>query len=218
MTLEAVLTQVLNLLQRQGWASYQTLRRRFGLNEVALSALTQHLLATQPVTVDDTGTRLVWQGELRPATGPTLTADVAPAAPSVGGAAPWPRADDRRRAMAPLIGRAQEVALLLARWARVQAGQGQVVGLHGEAGIGKSRLVQVVSTHVAGTPSKQWACRGVPTLRYSAFAPVLDLLQQVLEDQPNDGPAVKLQKLETLLASCPGALPDAVPLLATLLA
>src|SRR5215813_7891547 len=77
MTLEAVLTQVLNLLQRQGWASYQTLRRRFGLDEVALSALTQHLLATQPVTVDDTGTRLVWQDELRPATGPTLTADVA---------------------------------------------------------------------------------------------------------------------------------------------
>jgi predicted ATPase len=78
--------------------------------------------------------------------------------------------------------------------------------------------VQVVSTHVAGTPYRQWACRGVPTLRYSAFAPVLDLLQQVLEDQPNDGPAVKLEKLEALLASCPGALPDAAPLLATLLA
>jgi tetratricopeptide (TPR) repeat protein len=218
MPLEAVLTQVLNLLQRQGWASYQTLRRRFGLDEAALAALTQHLLATQPVAVDDTGTRLVWQAELQPAAGPTLTADVAPAAPSVVGAAPWPLADDRRRAMAPLIGRAQEVELLLARWARVQAGQGQVVGLCGEAGIGKSRLVQVVSTHVAGTPSRQWACRGVPTLRYSAFAPVLDLLQQVLEYQPEDSPAIKLQKLETLLASCPGALPEAVPLLATLLA
>src|SRR5215468_3358645 len=167
MTLEVVLTQVLNLLQRQGWASYQTLRRRFGLDEAALAALTQHLLATQPVAVDDTGTRLVWQAELQPAAGPTLTADVAPAAPSVVGAAPWPLADDRRRAMAPLIGRAQEVELLLARWARVQVGQGQVVGLHGEAGIGKSRLVQVVSTHVAGTPYRQWACRGVPTLRYS---------------------------------------------------
>jgi hypothetical protein len=154
MTLEAVLTQVLNSLQRQGWASHQTLRRRFGLNEAALAALTQHLLATQPVTVDDMGTRLVWQSELRPAAGPTLTVDVAPATPSVVGAAPWPLADDWRRAVAPLIGRAQEVELLLARWARVQAGQGQVVGLHGEAGIGKSRLVQVVSTHVAGTPSK----------------------------------------------------------------
>src|SRR5262245_40631602 len=100
MTLEAVLTQVLNLLQRQGWVSYQTLRRRFGLDEAALAALTQHLLATQLVTVDNMGTRLVWQGELRPAAGLTLTADVAPAMPSVVGAAPWPLADDRRRAMA----------------------------------------------------------------------------------------------------------------------
>src|SRR5215468_11250890 len=109
MSFETVLAPVLELLQRQGWASYQTLRRRFGLDEAALAALTQHLLATQPVAVDDTGTRLVWQGELRPATGPTLTADVVPSAPSVVGAAPWPLADDRRRAMAPLIGRAQKV-------------------------------------------------------------------------------------------------------------
>src|SRR5262245_33203642 len=181
MTLEAVLTQVLNLLQRQGWASYQTLRRRFSLDEAALAALTQYLLATQPVTVDDTGTRLVWQGELRPTTRPTLTADVVPAAPSVVGATPWPLADDRCRAVAPLISRAQEMELLLARWACVQAGQGQVVGLRGEAGIGKSRLVQVVSTQVAGTPYRQWACRGGPTLRYSAFAPVIDLLQQVVD-------------------------------------
>src|SRR5262245_31119623 len=98
MTLEAVLTQVLTLLQRQGWASYQTLRRRFGLDEAALAVLTQHLLATQPVAVDDTGTRLVWQDELRPATGPTLTVDMAPAAPAVGGAAPWLLADARHRA------------------------------------------------------------------------------------------------------------------------
>jgi predicted ATPase len=218
MPFDHVLAQVLELLVRQGWASYQTLRRRFSLDEAALAALTQHLLETQPVTIDNTGTRLMWQGELRPASGPTRLIEVVTTAPSVAGAAPQPREGERRRGLTPLVGRAQEVELLLARWAQVQAGQGQVVGLHGEAGIGKSRLVQVVSTHVAGTPYRQWACRGVPTLRYSAFAPVLDLLQQVLEYQPEDSPAVKLQQLETLLASCPGALPDAVPLLATLLA
>ena len=47
---------------------------------------------------------------------------------------------------------------------------------------------------------------------------MLDLLQQVLDYQPEDSPALRLQKLETRLASCPGALPEAVPLLATLLA
>ena len=66
MAFDETLKQVLVLLQRQGWASYRTLQRRFGLDEAALVVLTQHLLATQPVAVDDTGTRLVWHGELRP--------------------------------------------------------------------------------------------------------------------------------------------------------
>src|SRR5262245_11678535 len=217
MPFDQVLPQVLELLARQGWASYQTLRRRFGLDEAALAALTQHLLATQPVTVDDTGTRLVWQGELRPASGPTRSIDMVMATPSVAGAALQPRGGERRRGLTPLVGRAQEIELLLARWAQVQAGQGQVVGLRGEAGIGKSRLVQVVSAHVAHTPHRRWECRGVPTLRYSAFAPVIDLLQQVLDSQPDKSPAMTLQKLEILLASSPGALPEAVPLLAALL-
>jgi predicted ATPase len=112
----------------------------------------------------------------------------------------------------------QEVALLRARWAQVQAGQGQVVGLRGEAGIGKSRLVQGVRASVAERPHRCWLCRGVATAQYSAFSPVMDLLQQVLEYQPEDSAALKLQKLETLLASSPGVLPEAVPLLAALLA
>ena len=218
MPFDYVLPQVLELLVRQGWTSYQTLRRRFSLDEAALAALTQHLLETQPVTVDNTGTRLLWQGELRPSSGPTRPIDVVTAALSVAGAAPEPLRGARRQWVTPLVGRTQEVELLRARWARVQAGQGQVVGLHGEAGIGKSRLVQVVRAYVAELPHRGWLCRGVATAQYSAFYPVMDLLQQVMDAQPNDGPAVKLPKLEALLASCPGALPDAVPLLATLLA
>jgi predicted ATPase len=226
MASDEVYARVLELLQRQGWASYRTLHRRFGLDEAALAALTQHLLATQPVTVDDTGSRLVWQGELRPAPGPTRTWDAAPTVvpasppvvPSVAGAAPQPLGSERRRGLTPLVGRAQEIELLLARWAQVQAGQGQVVGLRGEAGIGKSHLVQVVRASVAEFPHSCWMCRGVATAQYSAFYPVLDLLQQVLEYHPEDSPASKLQKLETLLASSPGTLPEAVPLLAALLA
>ena len=49
----------------------------------------------------------------------------------------------------PLVGREQEIGLLLERWAQVKDGFGQVVLLSGEAGIGKSRLVQALKEHVA---------------------------------------------------------------------
>ena len=60
---EALLAQVLTLLQRQGWASYRMLRRRLHLDTPTLAALTQTLLATQPVH-DVDGTRLVWTGPM----------------------------------------------------------------------------------------------------------------------------------------------------------
>jgi hypothetical protein len=54
--------------------------------------------------------------------------------------------------LTPLVGREPEVALLRERWAQVKDGMGQVVLLSGEAGIGKSRLVQVLTEHVATEP------------------------------------------------------------------
>ena len=54
--------------------------------------------------------------------------------------------------LTPLVGREQEVGLLLERWAQVKDGTGQVVLLSGEAGIGKSCLVQVLKEHVAAEP------------------------------------------------------------------
>jgi class 3 adenylate cyclase len=54
--------------------------------------------------------------------------------------------------LTPLVGREQEVALLRERWAQVKDGLGQVVLLSGEAGIGKSRLVQVLTEQVASEP------------------------------------------------------------------
>ena len=55
--------------------------------------------------------------------------------------------------MTPLVGREQEVALLQERWAQSKAGLGQVVLLSGEAGIGKSRLVQVLREQMLGEGS-----------------------------------------------------------------
>src|SRR4029453_635433 len=54
------------------------------------------------------------------------------------------------RGLTPLVGREPEGGLLVERWERVKAGMGQVLVLAGEAGIGKSRLVQVLKEHVAG--------------------------------------------------------------------
>src|SRR5262249_35658020 len=52
------------------------------------------------------------------------------------------------RGLTPLVGREQEVGLLIERWEQVKAGHGHVVLLTGEAGIGKSRLVQILKEHV----------------------------------------------------------------------
>jgi class 3 adenylate cyclase len=66
------------------------------------------------------------------------------------------------RGLTPLVGREAEVALLRDRWAQVKDGLGQVVLLSGEAGIGKSRPVQVLKDHLAGEPHTLFECRCSP--------------------------------------------------------
>jgi len=63
-------------------------------------------------------------------------------------------------ARTPIFGRDHELQILVDRWSKVQAGEGQVVLLRGEAGIGKSRLVEALRRHVADTPHVQstWSC------------------------------------------------------------
>ena len=82
--------------------------------------------------------------------------------------------------LTPLVGREQEVALLLERWAQVKDGLGQVVLLSGEAGIGKSRLVQVLTEQVASR-AQAWLtpCQCPPYYQNSALYPWIDLLERV---------------------------------------
>src|SRR5262249_43658398 len=65
------------------------------------------------------------------------------------------------RGLTTLVGRESEVTLLLERWVHAKEGQGQVVVLSGEAGIGKSRLVQVLKDQIAGEPHTRLECRSL---------------------------------------------------------
>jgi TOMM system kinase/cyclase fusion protein len=124
-----------------------------------------------------------------------------------------------RTGLTPLVGREAEVGLLRERWAQVKDGLGQVVLLSGEAGIGKSRLVQVLQEHVAAEP-QAWLtpCQCSPYYQNSALYPMIDLLERVaLRFDREEAPEQKLRKLEGFLVQYGLPLAEAVPLFAALL-
>jgi class 3 adenylate cyclase/predicted ATPase len=122
-----------------------------------------------------------------------------------------------RRGLTPLVGREQEVGLLVERWEQVKAGQGQVVLLTGDAGIGKSRLVQMLKDHVAQESHVRWECRSTEYYQNSALYPVIDLFQRILRFEAHETPDEKVGKLEHALNQYRLPLEEAVPLFAPLL-
>src|SRR5215510_250021 len=121
------------------------------------------------------------------------------------------------RGLTPLVGREQEVGLLLERWEQVKSGQGQVVLLTGDAGIGKSRLVQTLKDYVANQPYTCWECRSLSYLENTALFPLTDLFQRLWQFQAEDAPDAKLEKLEHALSQYRLPLEETVPLFAPLL-
>jgi predicted ATPase/class 3 adenylate cyclase len=124
-----------------------------------------------------------------------------------------------RAGLTPLVGREQEAGLLRERWEQVKDGIGQVVLLSGEAGIGKSRLVQELMAQVAAEP-QAWLtpCRCSPYYQNTALYPWIDLLERVvLRFSREESPQQKLSKLEGHIVQYGLPLAEAVPLLAALL-
>jgi class 3 adenylate cyclase/predicted ATPase/tRNA A37 threonylcarbamoyladenosine biosynthesis protein TsaE len=121
------------------------------------------------------------------------------------------------RGLRPLVGRESEVALLAERWAQSRDGRGQVVVLSGEAGIGKSRLVQALYERAAG----EGVCivlRCSPYYTNSALYPVIEHVQHVMDVSRDDTAEVRVAKLERVLERARVPLNEAVPLLAAMLA
>ena len=119
--------------------------------------------------------------------------------------------------LTPLVGRESEVTLLLERWEHAKSGQGQVVLLSGDAGIGKSRLVQMLKDHVANEPHTRWECRSSSYFENTALFPMIDLFQRLLQFETGDTPDEKLGKLAQMLSQYRLPLEETVPLFAPLL-
>jgi class 3 adenylate cyclase/predicted ATPase len=112
----------------------------------------------------------------------------------------------RGPALTPLVGRDEEIDLLLRRWERAKAGDGQVVLISGEPGIGKSRITAELEGRLHADPHIRVRHFCSPYHQDSALYPFIDQLGRASGFAPDDPPAARLEKLEALLART--ALPD----------
>jgi class 3 adenylate cyclase len=106
----------------------------------------------------------------------------------------------RGLALSPLVGRAEEIELLLRRWARIKTGDGQVVLISGEPGIGKSRITAELEGRLRAEPHIRLRYFCSPYYEDSALYPFVAQLGRASGFVPDDPPAARLEKLEALLA------------------
>jgi class 3 adenylate cyclase/predicted ATPase len=122
-----------------------------------------------------------------------------------------------RAGLTPLAGREEEMGLLLSCWEHVKAGEGQVIFLNGEAGIGKSRLLQELKEQVGRDDCTKIEFRCSPHYHNTALYPVIEHIQRFLQFHRADTPQEKLGKLERVLKEYHLPLQEVTPLFAALL-
>jgi predicted ATPase len=120
--------------------------------------------------------------------------------------------------LTPLVGRDSEIALLLERWERAKEGDGQVVLLSGEPGIGKSRIVQELRDRLSDELYTRLSHYCSPYHTNSPLYPVIGLLERAAGFDRMDTAEPKLDKLEALLARSATDVQEATRLLAAVLA
>jgi predicted ATPase/class 3 adenylate cyclase len=117
----------------------------------------------------------------------------------------------------PLIGRAHEMGLMRERWQLARQGEGQIVTVIGEAGIGKSRMIEALQEEVAGGAHARINLQCSPYHSDSALYPVTQYFSRAAGFVSADPPDMRAEKLGALLAARRIADPVALPLLAELL-
>jgi predicted ATPase len=98
-----------------------------------------------------------------------------------------------------LVGREEEFDLLLRRWSKAKSGDGQVVLLCGEAGIGKSRLTAALLDHLATEPHARLRYFCSPQHTDSALHPIIGQMERAAEFRREDTAEQRLEKLEAVL-------------------
>ncbi|HMS84158.1 MAG TPA: adenylate/guanylate cyclase domain-containing protein [Nitrospira sp.] len=154
-------------------------------NQVVIDAATKRLVGSE-FEFEDRG-----DVALKGFEGPVHVWQVLSATPSVSRFESY-----RSGRLGSFVGREQETALLMGRWREAVDGEGQVVVLCGEAGIGKSRMVHNVGDRLAeeGCRTMQFQCS--PYHTNTALYPVITYLRQAASLRDEDPPALQLQKLD----------------------
>src|ERR1700726_2885151 len=108
-----------------------------------------------------------------------------------------------------LVGREEEIEILLPRWSKIKTGEGHVVLVSGEAGIGKSRLTAALLERFANEPHTRLRSFCSPQHTDSAFYPIIGQMERAAALSRNDSLQAKLDKLDAMLAQSSTSTPDA---------
>ncbi|MEE8251301.1 MAG: AAA family ATPase [Gemmatimonadales bacterium] len=122
-----------------------------------------------------------------------------------------------RAALSPLVGREHELGLLLERWEQAKDGEGQVVLLSGEAGIGKSRITEALRERMAADDVIQFRYQCSPYHTNSTLYPVIAQLERAARFEKGDSSETKFEKIESLFSNAIASPQVAASLLAPVL-
>lgn len=117
----------------------------------------------------------------------------------------------------PLVGRQEELGLLMRSWDASKRGHGQVVLVQGEGGIGKSRLIEALRAKLSNDDYLWVPIRCSPYHRNTTLHPVIEHLKRVAGWTPGDRVEERIEKLEAMLKGQGLPLEDAMPLYAELM-